>query len=80
MLSADKALLVGGAYRENRQVFEVPPILEDFARLLRIIQEEIVTYRIWPVCPSTSTKRACVSHFLLTGELLVLLFSDPATS
>lgn len=49
MLSADKDLLVGDAYPENRQVFEVPPILEEFTRLLRIIQEEIVTYRIWPV-------------------------------
>lgn len=49
MLSADKDVLVGDAFRENRQLFEVPPILEEFTRLVRIIQEEIVTYRIWPV-------------------------------
>lgn len=54
MLSAHKDALVGSAFQENRQVFEVPPILGEFIRLLRIIQEEIITYRIWPVRLSTS--------------------------
>lgn len=50
MLSAHKDLLItGDAFRENKQVFEVPPVLKEFTRLLRIIKEELVTYRIWPV-------------------------------
>lgn len=49
MLSADKNSLIRGAKQENRQEFEIPPVLGEFTRLLRIIQEEIVTYRIWPV-------------------------------
>lgn len=53
MLSADKNSLTHGAKQENRQEFQVPPILGEFTRLLKIIQEEIVTYRIWPVRKST---------------------------
>lgn len=49
MLSASKDLLVDDAIRENRQAFEVPPVLAEFTRLLRIIKEEIINYRIWPV-------------------------------
>lgn len=49
MLSAEKDLLIDDASRENRQVFEIPPVLGEFTRLLRIIKEEIVQYRIWPV-------------------------------
>lgn len=80
MLSTNKDLLIGNAFRENRQVFEVPPVLGEFTRLLRIIQEEIVTYRIWPVCPSNILNMTFISYSPMTGELLVLLFSDPTTS
>ncbi|KAF8309238.1 hypothetical protein DL93DRAFT_2231111 [Clavulina sp. PMI_390] len=48
MLSSEKALLVGAANNENLQVFANPPDLKDLARLLRVINEEIVTYRLWP--------------------------------
>lgn len=54
MLSAEKDALISDAFHENRQVFQVPPNLGEFTRLLRIIQEEIVLYRIWPVCLSSS--------------------------
>lgn len=53
MLSARKDLLVDDAVRENRQSFQVPPVLAEFTRLLRIIKEEIINYRIWPVSLST---------------------------
>ena len=48
-MSANKDLLVCEGVRENKQVFEQPPNLMEFARLLRIITEEIVQYRVWPV-------------------------------
>lgn len=52
MLSPNKESLIQQATRENTQEFEVRPTLAEFTRLLRIITEEIVSYRIWPVCVS----------------------------
>ncbi|KAF8308155.1 hypothetical protein DL93DRAFT_2221274 [Clavulina sp. PMI_390] len=47
-LSAEKDLLTENALSENRQEFPVPPDLGELARLLRIINDEILKYRIWP--------------------------------
>lgn len=80
MLSADKNSLIRGAKQENRQDFEVPPVLGEFTRLLRIIQEEMVIYRVWPVHLSTSQSGLFFSYHVMAGELLVLLFVDPAAS
>ncbi|KAF8308163.1 hypothetical protein DL93DRAFT_2159211 [Clavulina sp. PMI_390] len=48
MLSSEKAILIGQAEKENSQVFANPPNLGSFARVLRIINEEIALYRLWP--------------------------------
>lgn len=84
MLSADKSELIGNAFPENKQAFPVPPVLRELVRLLQIIGEEIVQYRIWPVgfFYSTFTSLAmrithCRGH---AGELLVLLLAHPTAS
>ncbi|KAF8308166.1 hypothetical protein DL93DRAFT_2087323 [Clavulina sp. PMI_390] len=48
MLSAIKSRLVGQANRENKKVFPNPSTLKELCRLLGIIIDELVSYRIWP--------------------------------
>ncbi|KAF8315959.1 hypothetical protein DL93DRAFT_2166540 [Clavulina sp. PMI_390] len=48
VFSASKEHLIGGSSKENTQAFANPPKLAELGRLLRIITEEIVSYRIWP--------------------------------
>ncbi|KAF8308164.1 hypothetical protein DL93DRAFT_2171326 [Clavulina sp. PMI_390] len=48
MLSSIKARLVGGATRENRKFFTAPPNLKELCCLLRVVIDELTSYRIWP--------------------------------
>ncbi|KAF8300171.1 hypothetical protein DL93DRAFT_2188818 [Clavulina sp. PMI_390] len=47
-LSGSKERLVSDATYENSRVLDRPPRLADLSRLLRIINEELQTYSIWP--------------------------------
>ncbi|KAF8316815.1 cysteine proteinase [Clavulina sp. PMI_390] len=49
-LAARKEKLVGGPkiLRENLQLFRVPPTLLQLERFLRVIDEEIPSYHVWP--------------------------------
>ncbi|KAF8305095.1 hypothetical protein DL93DRAFT_2102203 [Clavulina sp. PMI_390] len=47
-LATEKSSLIEDSLRENRQEFQHPPSLLELARLLRIVTEEILKYRIWP--------------------------------
>ncbi|KAF8308162.1 hypothetical protein DL93DRAFT_2159209 [Clavulina sp. PMI_390] len=48
MLSSVKSCLVGTAIQENKKVFPDPTSLKELCRLLRIIIDELGSYRIWP--------------------------------
>lgn len=49
VLSANKARLVGSGIKENRQEFQTRPTLGELSFLLRVIIDELVAYRLWPV-------------------------------
>lgn len=77
ILSADKNLLIVEASRQNKQVFDVPPTLEEFTRLFRVIAEETVTFNIWPICSLKLRMGFCLI-LLPLGKLLVFLLPHSA--
>ncbi|KAF8338053.1 WD40-repeat-containing domain protein [Cantharellus anzutake] len=48
-LSASRETLAETAKQENTQEFNNPPFLADFGEYLRVISEELLEYKIWPV-------------------------------
>lgn len=54
--------LVGKATSENKQIFPEPPILRELVCLLRIIVEELVEYRLWPVNLISSFLHPLATH------------------
>jgi len=58
-------------------MFEVPPSLKELRVLLRILCDELLMYRVWPVRSDSSYTRGVYLIEAFTGELLGVLFPHP---
>lgn len=63
--------LTKNATAENRQVLEARPTLGELQHSLRVMQDELQLYRLWPVCLNLFP-RPYINLILTKGKLLVL--------